>query len=183
MDAYQPLPDVRIEHPEWSRNATIYQINTRQFTPEGTFRAAEDHLPRLKELGATILWLMPVQQIGEKNRKGTLGSPYAVKNYYSVEPALGTLEDLRHFVTAAHDAGMYVIVDWIPNHTAWDSNLVTEHPEWYDREWKGDLRPTRGGIGTTSSTWTTPSPNRAGTWPGPWPTGSARWTWTVTAVT
>ncbi len=142
LDAYQPLPDVRIEHPEWSRNATIYQINTRQFTAEGTFRAAEQHLPRLKELGATILWLMPVQQIGEKNRKGTLGSPYAVKDYYSVEPALGTLEDLRHFVDAAHDAGMYVILDWVANHTAWDSNLVTEHPEWYDRDWKGDFRPT-----------------------------------------
>jgi 1,4-alpha-glucan branching enzyme len=83
LDPYQALPDVRIEHPEWSRNATIYQINTRQFTLEGTFRAAEEHLPRLKALGAVILWLMPVQQIGEKNRKGTLGSPYAVKDYYS----------------------------------------------------------------------------------------------------
>ncbi len=142
LDPYQALPDVRIEHPEWSRNATIYQINTRQFTLEGTFRAAEEHLPRLKALGAVILWLMPVQQIGEKNRKGTLGSPYAVKDYYSVEPHLGTLDDLKHFVGAAHDAGMYVILDWVANHTAWDSNLVTEHPEWYDRDWKGDYRPT-----------------------------------------
>jgi 1,4-alpha-glucan branching enzyme len=142
LDPYQPLPDVRIEHPEWSRNATIYQINTRQFTQEGTFRAAEQHLPRLKEPGAAILGLMPVQEIGQKNRKGTLGSPYAVKNYYSVERELGTLEDLRHFVAAAHDAGMHVILDWVANHTAWDSNLVSEHPEWYDRDWKGDYRPT-----------------------------------------
>jgi len=142
LDPYRLLPDVRIEHPEWSTNATIYQINTRQFTPEGTFRAAEQHLPRLKALGAVILWLMPVQEIGEMNRKGTMGSPYAVKDYYSVEQALGTLQDLRHFVDAAHDAGMYVILDWVANHTAWDSNLVGEHPEWYDRDWKGDYRPT-----------------------------------------
>lgn len=86
---YQPTPYVRISHPEWSKNATIYQINTRQFTAEGTFRAAQEHLPRLRELGAVILWLMPVQVIGEKNRKGTLGSPYAVKDYYQVEPDLG----------------------------------------------------------------------------------------------
>jgi glycosidase len=133
---------VRINHPEWSKNATIYQINTRQFTQEGTFVAAEAHLPRLEDLGAVILWLMPVQVIGEKNRKGTLGSPYAVKDYYAVEPSLGTMDDLRHFVNAAHDLGMYVILDWVANHTAWDSNLVTEHPEWYSRDWKGDFQPT-----------------------------------------
>ena len=139
---YQPAPYVRIEHPDWSRNATIYQINTRQFTPEGTFRAAEEHLTRLRDLGAVILWLMPVQVIGQKNRKGTLGSPYAIKDYFAVEPELGTLEDLKHFVAAAHEQGLYVILDWVGNHTAWDSNLVTEHPEWYARDWKGDLRPT-----------------------------------------
>jgi len=142
LDAYLPKPYVRITHPEWSKNATIYQINTRQFTDEGTFRAAEAHLPRLKELGAVILWLMPVQTIGEKNRKGTLGSPYAVKDYYAVEPDLGTLDDLKHFVRAAHAHGLYVILDWVANHTAWDCNLVTEHPEWYARDWKGDFRPT-----------------------------------------
>jgi glycosidase len=142
LDAYLPKPYVRITHPEWSKNATIYQINTRQFTDEGTFRAAEAHLPRLKELGAVILWLMPVQTIGEKNRKGTLGSPYAVKDYYAVEPDLGTLDDLKHFVRAAHAHGLYVILDWVANHTAWDCNLVTEHPEWYARDWKGDYRPT-----------------------------------------
>jgi glycosidase len=139
---YQPAPYVRIGHPEWSKNATIYQINTRQFTAAGTFRAAQEHLPRLSELGAVILWLMPVQVIGEKNRKGTLGSPYAVKDYYAVEPDLGTLSELKDFVRAAHDQGMYVILDWVANHTAWDSNLVAEHPEWYARDWKGDYRPT-----------------------------------------
>ena len=141
-DRYQPQPAVRITHPQWSANATIYQINTRQFTADGTFRAAEAHLPRLKELGAVILWIMPVQVIGEKNRKGSLGSPYAVRDYYAIEPALGTMDDLKHFVQAAHDQGLYVILDWVANHTAWDCNLVTEHPEWYARDWKGDYRPT-----------------------------------------
>lgn len=139
---YQPTPAVKIKHPEWSKNATIYQINTRQFTEEGTFRAAEKHIPRLKELGVDILWLMPIHEIGEKNRKGSLGSPYAVKDYYSVNPEFGNLEDLKHFVTAVHEQGMYVILDWVANHTAWDNNLVSEHPEWYTRDWKGDFCPT-----------------------------------------
>ena len=142
LDRYRPQPDVLIEHPAWSRNATIYQINTRQFTAEGTFQAAEAHLPRLRDLGAVILWLMPVHEVGALNRKGTLGSPYAVRDYYSVDPALGSLADLQHFVAAAHEHGMYVLLDWVANHTAWDSVLVEQHPEWYARDWKGDLRPT-----------------------------------------
>ena len=141
-DRYQPVPYVRITHPEWSRNATIYQINTRQFTSEGTFRAAEAHLPRLKDLGVDILWIMPIHPIGEVNRKGPLGSPYAVKDYLGVNPEFGTLEDFRHLVTAAHDLGMHVILDWVANHTAWDNHLVTDHPEWYLRDWKGDFCPT-----------------------------------------
>ena len=88
---YRPAPYVKIKHPEWTKNAVIYQLNTRQFTREGTFRAAEAHLPRLKALGVDILWLMPIHRIGEKNRKGTLGSPYSVKDYYSVNPEFGTL--------------------------------------------------------------------------------------------
>ena len=85
---------------------------------------------------------MPIHEIGLKNRRGTLGSPYSVKDYYSINPEFGTLEDLKHFVKRAHDIGMYVILDWVANHTAWDCNLVTEHPEWYARDWKGDFRPT-----------------------------------------
>jgi Alpha amylase, catalytic domain len=86
--------------------------------------------------------LMPIHEIGQKHRKGSLGSPYAVKDYYSVNPHLGTLADLKHFVTAAHELGMFVILDWVANHTAWDNNLVSEHPEWYARDWKGDFCPT-----------------------------------------
>jgi glycosidase len=139
---YQPTPYVKLKHPEWCKNAVIYQINTRQFTPEGTFRAAEAHLPRLKDLGVDILWLMPIHAIGQEKRKGSLGSPYSVKDYYSVNPEFGSLDDLKHFVNAAHGYGMYVILDWIANHTAWDNNLVYEHPEWYARDWKGDFHPT-----------------------------------------
>lgn len=141
-DPYAPRPAVELTHPEWSRSATIYQINQRHFTPEGTFRAAEAHLPRLRDLGIDIVWLMPVHPIGERNRKGVLGSPYAVKDYLAVNPEFGTLEDLRHFVDTAHDLGLHVILDWVANHTAWDNVLVEEHPEWYARDWKGDFRPT-----------------------------------------
>jgi glycosidase len=140
--AYEPQDYVKVKHPEWSKNATIYQINTRQFSEEGTFKAAEKELPRLKELGIDIIWLMPIHEIGEKNRKGTLGSPYAVKDYYSVNPEFGTLEDLKAFVKTAHDLDMYVILDWVANHTAWDNVLVKDHPEWYAKDYKGDYRPT-----------------------------------------
>lgn len=139
---YTPKPFVEIRHPEWCKSATIYQINTRAFTAEGTFTAAMEHLPRLRDLGADILWLMPVNRIGQKNRKGSLGSPYAVADYYSVNPEFGSPDDLKAFVNAAHELGMKVIVDWVPNHTAWDSNLVDEHPDWYIKDWKGDFRPT-----------------------------------------
>ena len=108
---YAPRPAVELTHPEWSRSATIYQINQRHFTPEGTFRAAEAHLPRIRELGIDIVWLMPVHPIGEENRKGVLGSPYAVKDYLGVNPEFGTLEDLRHFVDTAHGLGLRVILD------------------------------------------------------------------------
>ena len=139
---HQPEPYVTLTHPEWSKNATIYQLNTRQFSEEGTFRAAQEELPRIKALGADIVWLMPIHPIGEENRKGTLGSPYAVRDYYGVNPEFGTLEDLKAFVDEAHALGMYVILDWVANHTAWDNPLRTEHPDWYERDWDGDFRPT-----------------------------------------
>ncbi len=141
-ERYQPIPYVKLNHPEWARKAVMYQINTRQFTKEGTFRAAEKHLPRIKELGADIIWLMPIHEIGVKNRKGTLGSPYSVKDYYSVNKEFGTLDDLKNFVAEAHRLGMHVILDWVANHTAWDNPLVAEHPDWYDRDYKGNFRPT-----------------------------------------
>ena len=141
-DPLAPEPYVKIEHPEWTRTAAIYEMNLRQMTEEGTFAAAEAHLPRLKELGVDILWLMPIHPIGEQNRKGTLGSYYSVRDYYGVNPEFGTMEDLKAFVDAAHAQDMRVILDWVANHTAWDNPMRDEHPEWYDRDWKGDFRPT-----------------------------------------
>lgn len=142
VDPYGPRPYVELAHPEWARDAVIYQINTRQFTPEGTFNAARAQLPRLRELGVDILWLMPIHEIGVQNRKGTLGSPYSVRDYYSVNSEFGTLDDLKAFVDEAHRLDMHVILDWVGNHTAWDNPLVTEHPEWYDRDWQGNFHPT-----------------------------------------
>ena len=139
---YAPRPQTRIAHPQWARAATIYQLNQRQFTHEGTFQAAREHLPRLRRLGVDIIWLMPVNPIGEERRKGGLGSPYAVRDYRAVNPEFGSLRDLRSFVAAAHALGMKVILDWVANHTSWDNVLVAEHPEWYARDWKGDFRPT-----------------------------------------
>ena len=142
LTRYQPEPYVKIKAPEWTRTATLYQVNLRQFTPEGTIAAAEQQLPRIKALGADIVWLMPVHPIGEKNRKGSLGSPYSVRDYRAVNPEFGTLDDLRQFVARAHELGMYVILDWVANHSAWDNPLVTRHPEWYERDWKGEFHPT-----------------------------------------
>lgn len=141
-EAWQPKPFVELENPEWSRDAVLYQINTRHFTQEGTFRAAQAELPRLKELGVDILWLMPIHPIGEKNRKGTLGSPYSVKDYYAVNPEFGTEEDFRAFVDAAHEQGFKVILDLVANHTAWDHPIASEHPDWYEKTWDGQFRPT-----------------------------------------
>ncbi len=139
---YTPVPFVQVKHPEWSKSATLYQLNTRQFTREGTFAAAQKQLPRLKALGVDIIWLMPINPIGVKNRKGTLGSPYSVRDYRAVNPELGTMADLKAFVAAAHGQGMKVIVDWVANHSAWDNPLVTQHPDWYARDWKGAFMPT-----------------------------------------
>ena len=134
--------NVTIENPDWSRDAVLYQINTRHFTPEGTFVAAQKELPRLKELGVDILWLMPIHPIGQENRKGTLGSPYSVLDYYGVNPEFGTEEEFRAFVDAAHRQGFKVILDLVANHTAWDHPLRTQHPDWYEKTWDGDFRPT-----------------------------------------
>ncbi len=141
-DPYAPRPYSQVRHPAWARDAVIYQINTRQFTPEGSFRAAEAQLPRLKKLGVDILWLMPVQPIGQLHRKGSLGSPYAVQDYLAVNPEFGTLDDLKRFIQGAHGLGMHVILDWVPNHTAWDNVLVKRHPDWYEHDDQGRMQPT-----------------------------------------
>jgi glycosidase len=121
-------------HQDWVKSASIYEVNIRQYTQEGTFTAFEKHLPRLKEMGVDILWIMPINPIGEINRKGTLGSYYAVKDYQKVNPEFGTIDDLKQMVSTAHDLGMYVIIDWVANHTSWDNWMIQSHPDWYTRD-------------------------------------------------
>ncbi len=128
-----------VAHPEWSVNKTIYELNVRQFSLSGTFKAVEQRLTGLKDLGVGIIWLMPIHPIGEKNRKGTLGSPYSVKDYFAVNPEFGTMEDFKSLVDQIHRHGMYVILDWVANHTAWDNPLVQQHPEWYKRDSLGRM--------------------------------------------
>ncbi|MEN9997853.1 MAG: hypothetical protein RI922_843 [Bacteroidota bacterium] len=134
-----------VKAPEWSKNATIYEVNVRQFTPEGTFSAFEKHLPRLKEMGVDILWLMPIHPIGEKNRKGSLGSYYAVKDYTDVNAEFGTKDDFKHLVDEAHKLGMKVIIDWVANHTSPDNVWAQQgHKDYYTLDSLGNLQPTIG---------------------------------------
>lgn len=128
-----------VKHVDWCKNATIYEVYLRQYTPSGTINEFSNYLPRLKELGVDILWLMPIQPIGEKNRKGSMGSPYAISDYVSVNKDMGTLYDLINLVKKAHDLGMYVILDWVANHTAWDHTWIHEHPEFYMHDAEGNI--------------------------------------------
>ena len=143
-ERHAPRAYVTFENAEWTRDAVLYQINTRQFTAEGTLRAAEAHLPRLAEMGVDIVWLMPIHPIGAANRKGSLGSPYAVKDYRAINPDLGQAADLKSFVDRAHGLGMKVILDWVANHSAWDNPLTQSHPEWYLKSPEGTLMPPEG---------------------------------------
>lgn len=119
---------------EWSANANIYEVNIRQYTEEGTFKAFEAQLPRLKEMGVDILWLMPINPIGLENRKGSLGSYYSIQNYTAVNPEYGNMEDMQSLITKIHELGMHVIIDWVANHSAWDHAWVKEHPEYYKKD-------------------------------------------------
>ena len=134
ISAPQDMP-----HLPWTRQAVIYQINVRQYSQAGTFKAVQADLPRLKKLGVDILWLMPVQPIGKLNRKGTLGSYYSISDYTAVNPEFGTLADAKAFVAEAHQMGFKVILDWVANHTAWDHGWATAHKDWYKLNAKGEI--------------------------------------------
>lgn len=125
--------------PDWHKNATIYEVNLRHYTKENTFKSFETEIPRLKQMGIDILWFMPINPVSVKNRKGELGSPYSIGDYYKTNPDYGTLDDFKHMVKAIHDAGMYIIIDWVPNHTGWDNPWITEHPDWYTKDKDGNI--------------------------------------------
>ncbi len=128
-----------VKHPEWSRNAVIYEVNLRQYTDSGSVNAFAQHLPRLKELGVDILWMMPVHPISKKGRKGILGSYYAVADYKALNPEFGTIDQFKEMVRDAHAQGMKVILDWVPNHSGRDNKWITEHPDWYKKDSLGNM--------------------------------------------
>ena len=145
----EPISDAALE------SAVIYEANIRQYSPEGTFDAFTRDIPQLKDLGVKVIWLMPIYPISEKNRKATgggnaediedpaerekyLGSYYAISDYTAVNPNFGTMEDLDELVEAAHENGMYVILDWVANHTGWDHQWLKTHPEYYTQNDKGE---------------------------------------------
>ena len=123
----------------WLDTGVLYEVNVRQFTEEGTFKAFETHLDRLKDMGVNILWLMPIHPISEKERKGTLGSYYAVSDYRAVNPEFGTMEDFTHLLNKAHDMGFKVILDWVANHTGWDNSWIKDHDNWYKHNKSGEI--------------------------------------------
>ena len=125
----------------WVRNAVVYELYPRAFSPAGNFKGVTARLDELNDLGVDVLWLMPIHPIGEKLRKGSLGSPYAVRDYYGINPDYGTPADLKELVAAAHQRGMKVILDVVLNHSAWDNGLIQEHPEFYKRDAAGKIVP------------------------------------------
>lgn len=145
-NANKPIAEERdstftsLKHPEWSRNAVIYEVNLRQYTDSGTVTAFAKELPRLKDLGIDILWFMPIHPISKQDRKGTLGSYYAVADYTAFNPEFGTIEQFKDVVKQAHQQGMKVILDWVPNHSGRDNKWVTEHPDWYEKDSLGNMK-------------------------------------------
>jgi glycosidase len=125
--------------PDWINSATVYEVNTRQFSQEGNFAGVTAALPRLKALGTDVLWLMPIFPISTTGAKGSLGSPYAVSDYQAVNPNYGTDADFKQLVDSAHALGMKIVLDWVPNHTGWDNAWIKQHPDWYTHDAQGNI--------------------------------------------
>ena len=129
---------------DWIYNTNIYEVNLRQFTEEGTFKAFAKHMPRLSSMGVQTLWFMPVTPISEKEKKGTLGSYYACSDYTSINLEFGTMQDFKNLVKQAHKLGFMVIIDWVANHTGWDHVWTMEHPDWYEKDKNGNFKKASG---------------------------------------
>jgi glycosidase len=132
------------ELPEWVNNQVIYEVNVRQYSEDSSFKSIAKDLDRISDIGINTLWFMPITPIGEKNRKGELGSYYSVKDYMGVNPEFGTPSDFKNLVKKAHAHGMKVIIDWVANHSACDNLLATEHPEYYVKDSEGNFIPPIG---------------------------------------
>lgn len=138
---------------EWVGSSAIYEVFVRDFSATGDFRGVISGLDRIEATGANVLWLMPIHPVGVANRKGTLGSSYSIRDYTAVNPEYGTMADFRALVDAVHARGMQIIIDWVPNHTAWDNAWIREHPEWYTRNAAGEITEPLNDDGS-STTWT-----------------------------
>lgn len=123
----------------WVNGANIYEVNVRQYTPEGTLNAFADHLPRLKSMGIKILWFMPLTPISLEKRKGTWGSYYASSSYNEIDPIYGTSDDFINIVKKAHQLGLKVMIDWVANHTGYDHEWTKTFPYFYHRDAKGNF--------------------------------------------
>ncbi len=137
--AAEPAASAR-QSPDWLRDGVIYEVFPRNFSAEGNFNGVTARLDTLKAMGVNIVWLMPIHPLGEKMRKGTLGSPYAVRDYYAINPDYGTEADLKNLIAEAHKRGMKVLIDVVANHTAWD-NVMMQHPEFYKQDASGKIIP------------------------------------------
>ena len=135
--------EVSQETDVWHKNATIYEVNVRQFTPEGNFNVFLPHIDRIHNMGVDILWFMPIHPIGDVNRKGALGSYYSVRDYKGVNPEHGTASDFKAVIDKAHSLGMKVLIDWVANHSAFD-NPWAENKDWYTLDSLGNLQPPLG---------------------------------------
>ncbi len=127
--------------PQWVQNAPIYEVFVRQHTEEGTFLSLIEDLDRIQDLGIELIWLMPIHPIGEEHRKGSVGSPYAVQDYYATSPELGSLDDFKLLVEEIHKRDMHIILDFVMNHSAWDNELIENHPDWYTHDDAGQIIP------------------------------------------
>lgn len=136
----------QFEKVRWIEGTNVYEVNIRQYTAEGTFAAFMKHIPRLKNMGVKILWLMPITPIGKKSRMGSLGSYYACSSYTEINPEFGTLDDFKALVQEAHQHEMKLIIDWVANHTAWDHHWALEHPEWYKKDEHGNFKDFHGWV-------------------------------------
>src|ERR1700677_4498639 len=126
--------------PTWLRDGVLYEIFPRDFSAAGNLNGVTARLDELKDLGVTILWVMPIHPIGEKFRKGNFGSPYSISDYYAVDPNYGTLDDFKRLVAEAHRRGLKVIMDLVADHTSWDS-VMMKHPEFYKQDTNGKIQP------------------------------------------
>lgn len=135
-DNEPPTPGGGETTEETTNGRVIYEANPALFAETQAFGALTSHLPRIKKLGTNVLWLMPIHPLGEKQ---AVGSPYCVKDFRGVNPAYGTLSDLKTLVGKAHEQGMLVILDWVANHTAWDNAWLTEHKDWYTQDANGNI--------------------------------------------